>query len=121
VPDNLLDISQVSRISKSATLTFSSKFKLSIKNIDGLRLDMPVLSIFFPSYTLKFEKNGELIEFILCESDQVFETLNSSDFENYQNLATSEFVQRFQAGVTDNRLNIEKVHELVSQIELIHD
>jgi len=120
VPDESLEIANCDFAFGIPTITFSSGLELSVRNIGGPRQDEPILCLVFPSYILRFQRNGEEIEIIGRQDGLISDVLRSPDFENYQEVATREFLLKFQGGLSDNRLKIQKVHELVSTLDSLH-
>jgi hypothetical protein len=120
VPNESLEIADCDLTFGIPTITFRSGLELSVRNIGGPWQDEPILCLVFPNYILRFQGNGEEIEIMRRQDGRIYDVLRSPDFENYQEVATREFLQRFRSGLSDNRLKIQKVHELVSRLDSLH-
>ena len=107
--------------SETAQLTFQDGFNLKLQNIRGSRTDSPVLTILYPTFNLQFKNNGQTIEVLKNENGELLETFSLPDFDRYQELATREFLSRFNSGRKEEYWRVEKVHEIVSAITLYYD
>ena len=67
------------------------------------------------------KNNGQTIEVLKNENGELLETFSLPDFDRYQELATREFLSRFNSGRKEEYWRVEKVHEIVSAITLYYD
>jgi len=110
----LIDISSV-------RMTFQTGFAVTLYNIGGIRVDSPILTIVYPSFSLQFKSNGQIIEISKNQNGDLVETFSLRNLDHYQELATREYLRRFDSGLKEEDWRVGKVHEIVSAINSIYD
>ena len=110
----LLDVSSVE-------LTFQTGFAVTLHNIGGIRVDSPILTIVYPSFCLEFKSNGQIIEISNNQNGDLVETFSLQNLDHYQELATREYLRRFDSGLKEEDWRVGKVHEIISAINSIYD
>lgn len=106
--------------SKYACLNFATGMNVFVKNIGGVREDLPIVSISYEDFLLDFCDNGRLITVKKRGDDLPTTVFQLDTFERCQELATLEYMRRLKLGFSENEQRILKVHELVGEIRLSH-
>ncbi len=105
----------------SIGLTFQTGLDVTLHNIGGIRVDSPILTIVYPSFCLEFKSNGQKIEISKNQNTNLIETFSLQNLDHYQELATREYLRRFDSGLKEQDWRVGKVHEIVSTINSIYD
>ena len=105
----------------SVGLTFQTGLVVTLHNIGGIRVDSPILTIVYPSFCLEFKSNGQKIEISKNQNADLIETFSLQNLDHYQELATREYLRRFDSGLKEEDWRVGKVHEIISAINSIYD
>ena len=103
--------------SNNISLTLSDGFDLNINNIRGARKHLPILNILYPSYMLVFESNGMHISLFRKSNHAMIKSFFLPSLERCQELATTEYLVRFDSCLSEQSWRVAIVHEIVSKIE----
>jgi hypothetical protein len=105
----------------SAELTFQTGFAVSLDNIGGAKRDYPILTIIYPTVSLEFKSNGQIIEISKNISGDLVKVFSLPNLDRYQELATREYLRRFDLGLREDCWRVGKVHEIINAVVSLYD
>lgn len=105
--------------SNTPKLRFATGLEVVLNNIGGQRQDLPILLISYETFLLEFADNGCNIQIRQKGDGRLIKSFQLPDWDRYQELATLEFLRRFEQGMNADRRKIEAVHEVVSAVNYL--